>query len=400
MKIKMTVSETQGAEGIVNAVLKCDSYNLSFFTTSIKLSPNEAKTFDIEPLKLSKAGQCSIKAEFKYADSLLDSAYTSEFTISNTVNITSEINKLHFMPGEKLTISGIVTKADGTDFNGLGEVDFDGKPVSINANNKFSYQRTLENNIKSGKHEIIISLNDSYGNFGQISQEIEVQSIPTSIEIKTNNDSFLPGDELRADINLYDQAGDKINESVAVTLYNPWGIDLKIESIFDDTIFEYNFSSDAEPENWWIYAFADGIKERKFLFVKETAKAEFNIENKTLTIKNIGNIVYQKPVEIIFTSESGESESQVIDTNIPIKKQDSFILSAPDGNYNITIKSNEIEESFSAVLTGKAISVSTTGFKGMYKEIAVILFVALIIFISIFSRYKIRSKNIRVKLSR
>jgi hypothetical protein len=396
LKVSLNANEPSGTEGIISLILSCDSYEAPFFATSVKLNANEPRSFTIEPLKLTTGGICTIKAELKKVNEMIDDSETSDFEISSDINLTIQINKKYFLPGEKLEILGSAQKANGLPFTGIGIINFDGVEHNVNTKGKFAFGITLDQGIQSGEHNILVLMNDSYGNLGSFQDNISVQVVPTSIDINLNEETFIPGDILSAKIGLYDQANDEINESISVTLYNPWGVDVQTE-IIKEGDFNFEFSKDVMPGNWWVYAFSKGIKERKFFYVEEYEKIDADIINDTLKIKNEGNVAYQRPIQILFTSENN-TETQVINLDIAVGKTDSFKLNAPDGDYNITIRGNRLEESFNAILTGKAISVKSPGIGGNLREILVAAFILAILALSFLARYKIKNKGINVKL--
>lgn len=397
--VKLSIAEEQAVDGLISVTLKCGSYDVPFFVNSITISPDEAKDIDIEPLKLAKTGECVISAELKKYNDTIDSASTAGFEISGKINISSQINKKYLSPGEKIEIIGTAEKANGVAFNGVGTASFDDKSSTLKIKERFSYELELDEKIKSGSHRIRLDLSDADGNSGSAEYEIIVQNVPTAIGIELNQEAFSPGDDLIAEIMIYGQASEELNDSIAATLYNPWGLNVKTKSTGNES-FTYTFSNDAPPGNWWIYAFGDGIKERKFFFVEEKEKAEFEIANQTLTIRNTGNVKYQKPVQITLCQDENpeNAESMMLEVNIPVDGSETFRLSAPNGNYNITLKTDESEESFPSFLTGKAIAVRTTSLKGKIPQIIVFSFIMAVIALSVLARYKLKSKGVNVTL--
>ena len=396
MKIQLSASETQDIEGIMSLTLKCDSYEVQFFTTSVKLNADEPKDFIVEPLRLEKEGNCKISAELKKINQTLDSMETSEFEIENAINITLELNKDHFSPSETLDIIGAVNKANGQQFSGVGIVGFE-KNYNLNIKNgKFSTSIAIDSQIKSGMHLIAISIKDDYGNNGVLEKEIYVQAIPTRIDIGLDKEKFFPGDNISASASLYDQAGDDMNGSVIATLYNPEGIDMATKSVSGDTL-DYALSSNAPPGNWWIYTYSEGIKERKFFYVEKVEKIDVSMVNNTLRIKNSGNVEYKKSIEVKFFSDN-QNVTKLLDLSIPLGKESTFSLNAPDGDYNITIKAGDSEESFYASLSGNAIAINNTGIASMTKQIIVLAFIFLVILFAFVSRFKTKDNRVNVKI--
>jgi hypothetical protein len=396
LKIGMSVTESSAIDGIIGITLKCDSYEAPFFMTSVKLNANEEKSFTIEPLKLTQQGLCNLRAELKKMNVIVDGTDSGQFEISNEIIITLQILKTRLNPGEKIVISGNAEKANKRPFNGAGTIKFNDRSYNLVVKGRFSYDVAIDSQIKSGKNILSIIINDEEGNSGIIDKDIYINAIPTKLSIDLDKETFNPNETISASIALYDQANDLMNDSISVTIYNPWGLDLKSEVLNGDE-FDFELSNDAVPGNWWIYAYSNGIKERKFFYVEEVEKIDVEIVNQTLKVRNIGNVVYQKPIEIFFSSEN-RTKSQVIELELPVNKEEIFNLHAPDGDYDITVKGTDVDKSFNAILTGKAISVnSTNAFTNRTKEIIVIAFVLLVIVFAIFSRFK-SGKKINVRL--
>ena len=394
LNIKLSALEKNNVEGTMNLILNCDSYQLPFFVTFVKLKAGETKVFTIEPLKVSQTGTCKLKAELKKVNETFDSIETSEFQISDAINVTMYVSREHYAPGETIEISGDAQKINGDQFNGLGTINLD-KDYSISVKGRFALGLKIDPQIKSGKHLIIATAKDDNGNIGKAEKEIYIDAIPTKIMIVLNKDKFMPNEDIYASIKLYDQAGDEMNESIMATLYDSWGSD--ILSKVTNGQMRYTFKPDATPGNWWVYAYASGIKEREFFYIEKSEKINISLENDTLKIQNIGNVKYQKPVEIMLSSE-GKNNTASIQLNIPINKAVLYKLDGPTGNYSISVKGTDLEESFSAILTGKAISISDINAKDITKSLIVWIFIALIAGLSLLSRYKTNTKNIQVKV--
>jgi len=395
LNVKLSALENNAAEGTMNLILSCDSYQLPFFVTYVSLKAGETKVFTVEPLKVSQSGTCTLKAELKNVNETLESAETSQFPISDSINITLQTSKTYYNPGETVEIIGTVQKANGMQFNGPGTISFD-KDYSMTVKGNFIFELKLDPGIKSGRHTFAVTVEDENGNKGKIEQEIFINAIPTKIIISPNKNKFLPNEEISASIYLYDQAGNEMNESMMVSLYDAWGLDVSSKMI-NNTEFKYAFKHDAAPGNWWIYAYASGIKERAFFYMDNYKQINISLEGEILKIQNMGNVEYDSPVEIIFSSES-ENKTESIQLKIPVNKDAVYKLNAPDGNYRITVNGQEIEQSFDATLTGKVISVNSMDATNVTKTMIVWIFIALIICFSLIARYKTDTRNISVRV--
>ena len=123
-------------------------------------------------------------------------------------------------------------------------------------------------------------------NKGFANINIQVNQIPTSLEIVFENQEVTPGENLKFKSILHDQTGEKINSSVIMSIKNE---DNKIlEQIEKQTgeFLEFSIAYNEPPANWTVVAVSNRIISEMNFKIKEKKDVKIEIINKT--IKDIG----------------------------------------------------------------------------------------------------------------
>ena len=394
------VMEIEDIAGLVKLNLDCGESNIIIYTSPISLEANELKKISIEKYTFTKEGNCNILAKVEGQNSFLDSAKSSDFLISDALNMSLKFNKESFRPGETLIIKGEAKKANGKNVDGTASIKAGNEGYSVIVKNgAFNFENTLKDNFPSGENVISIEVNDKLGGTGTIEKTISVSAIPTSIEILIKDKTFLPNETMKASAVLYDQSGKVINTAISITLYDSWGVDV-IKKIINgsDESLEYTFDKKSPIGGWWIYAYGEGIRMREYISVAEEEGIDVNLNEGMLKVLNTGNIDFKKPLEIFFNN--GEiSEKKIEELSLGLEGEKLLMLNAPDGDYNVTVKTEDFEKTFSNVyLTGSAISVSDPSnntFK-LVQNIVAMAIIAALAAIAIIVKIKRSNKGIVV----
>jgi len=119
--------------------------------------------------------------------------------------------------------------------------------------------------------------------------------------------------------------------------------------------------------------------------ILEKESAEIKIENKTVLITNIGNIPYNKTVLVRVGSQSLN-----IDVYLKVDESQRWFLTAPDGEYDVSVVSNGQSISSSVALTGKVIDIrkASAGLGSLTKFPAVWIFILAVLGIMTFIVFK------------
>jgi len=391
----ITIIENEDFEGLIKLDLMCGEEKNAFFTSPIEVIKNEEKKINIPSFALNKAGNCKIIVSFEDSGgNIKDSSETSEFLISQIINITLELNKQHFKPSEELRLEGEARKENGEKVEGIAVLKINKEEhEAMVKNGKFIFEIMLWKGIKSGEHEIEVEVTDNEGNSGKEKRKIYLSAIPTNLEIYTNNNAFVPEDKIIAFAVLTDQNGEKIDKSISLAIYDSWGKERLRKMVVNESI-EYFLEQDAVPGDWWVYAFSENIRIRRFIYVEEVSKIDVELAGDKLTIKNIGNVIYQKPISITF-SKNNRSITEIKELSLGAGKEIGFELTA-SGMHDLHIESEDFEKRFADVpLTGGTIGVRPFS-ASISRKIAIIIAFFMIVLL-MFIKLKKAKREIKTK---
>ncbi len=358
LETSLNILELEKIQGLIKVSLECNSSFL-FYVMPITIEANIEKKIEVPQIHFSREmlGNCHVFAQIEnFNGSALDSARTKDFFVSNIINIALEINKKTFLPGEKVEINAKAIKENGKGAEGIASIILIENQSAILKNGSFSLSYVLPEKIV-GRQEIVVSVEDSAGNKGIARESINVKAVPKDMVLQLNNRTFLPGEKLSVKAILLDQIGNVLDENSSVSLKNPEGKEAAIKVIKAGENFEYVFANDAKPGDWHVVAYAAGMERKELVYVKEHASISISIEGGILEIRNTGNVVYNKPIEINF-EKSGKTITVIKNLNLSIGEEKKFELSAPQGNYDVTINSETAEKTFKNIaLTGNVVDV-------------------------------------------
>ncbi len=391
---------SDGAEGWASVELICNNNSKMLYfhyvddTSTASITAPLTKDF-LGGMK----GQCYLSLGFNGVKK-----QSFVFTVSDSIDLSATFNGNSFEPGENLLFSGEVKKANSGEVNGNVELKFSG--IELNSvvpvvNNKFSGNMTIPSNTAAKTYEInlFVSEKNEKGeviNSGQASDSIEIKQKPTKVEL-TVPENVIPGRDIEFKASLYDQTGLNIEgKAVAFKLLDV--NEKEILSRMSDVgeVNYYTFEKNAPFGYWKLSAEAESILTEKEVYVEKNMEATFELINDTLIIRSIGNVPYNKTVEIRIGNET-----KVSHLDLTPGGSIEFELTAPNGDYDIAIKDDEGRSaSWSNVpLTGEAISLDGSGKKrlgGFFGRtwIAWIFLVAIFGSFIFLSSKKVINKNI------
>jgi len=336
-------------------------------------------------------GTCKIK-------SILGEEYvlTNEFKISDLIAITLKSEKIEFSPEENIVIEGEAIKANQELTEGFIEL----KMISGNSstieildtviNGYFYINFSLPKDTKAGQHLVKLNIyeKDTGGeitNKGFVDYNILITQIPTNLEILFENSEVEPGTNLKVKAILHDQTGEKIESNAIITVKNNDDTILEQTEKPTDEFLEFPIAYNEPPEEWTIVAISNKLTSEATFKIKEKEEVKVELINKTIAITNVGNVLYNKTVSVKIGNESFG-----IDVLLDIDESSKYILTAPDGEYQVEIITDEGNKiTGMATLTGKTTSIeeSSTGMMSLVRYpvvwifiIAILGFVSFIIF--------------------
>ena len=106
------------------------------------------------------------------------------------------------------------------------------------------------------------------------------------------------------------------------------------------------------PSKWKVLTASNELTTESLFTILEKESIDIEIINRTLTITNTGNVLYDKEVLIKI-----DNEILNIGVYLEVDKSQKYIITAPDGKYNVEIIAGDNVVSEEVALTGKTIDV-------------------------------------------
>ncbi len=312
--------------------LDCDGYNLDYFVVLLDLAPGESVKVAPPDLKLNEnmEGECKLNV---YLDSLdkkrVDEFSSSEFDVRNDIEVILSADKKNVLPGEIVNLNGVLSKV-GSSLT----IAFNGKQEFIDISEEiFSFGLKIPENIKSGEYLLFVDVKDDDGNIGDANLGINVLSLASSIDFNVNGNVFKPGDLIIITPNVYDQAGDILDNDVLVS----------IDDLFSGTIqsgnqIEYILDNYTAPGSYSLTALYESFSATDVIVVQEMKLIDVNMEGEIVYIKNIGNVKYDDVAELnLYGADKNYFLSKEIVLDVAESMQIDLSKEVPTDNYNIDL---------------------------------------------------------------
>lgn len=273
------------------------------------------------------------------------------------IRITVNVSKEKIFPGEDMVISGEVKK-EGESVDGSLKVVFDGEYTVPLKYGLFRLEKTLSETTRSGYREVVVKFINPSGEEKIERRGIYVEPLASRLDVYTNGNSFNPGDSLNSSAILRDQNSEGIDSEIVMTLYDSRGATIMQKTSREGNL-DYILPRDAIPGEWWVYAFSENVRSRRFFTVNEYPKITTEFRGNEVKIKNMGNVAYTKPLSVTFT-KAGFSATESFGLSIGVGEEQVLDIAAPDGEYNIQLNSGDMETFFSGIpLTGAAVGIKS-----------------------------------------
>jgi hypothetical protein len=333
----------------------------------------------------------------------LENLNTGSFEISKDIEVYVNWETRDFNPGDVAKISGSAEKESGELFNGFIEISVPSLSVyktGVVNNGVIDHEFIIPAKAKSGKHIIIVRVYQTSNtgdiiNEGYFEEELKVNQIMKSLEIKVNEIKSTPGNEFLYKVNSYDQAKDIINSEISVIIFDPKNFVKLKKLIKPDTEQKISFELNSTPGYWKIEASSGDFIGRKIFYLEDARMIQTSLINNTLIVANIGNVEYKGPLEITIGSSV-----EIKNLKLNVGEIQKFKLKAPDGTYSISVNDGtESSNLGNALLTGNAIKVVdvSEGLKGVIGNpifwwASLVLFILIIVLVNV-KRRLIKNKQ-------
>jgi hypothetical protein len=377
------------------AELQCSNKTQTIFLQYITNNTDIEMVQPLTPDFLNQSlGDCEV--QLKYGDS---QERSQRFIISKSIFLTIETKDQYFEPGKNMAIRGNAEKANGNPLEGFYEISFPETNFSRTGNvegGKFEVNLSLPEKIKAGNYIMNTSVYDKTdgrkANKGESRITIKVKQVPTEINIALDNQNVKPGENLSFIIMLYDQSGEKVEGDASYIIENPDGIEIKKQLSEIEKTEAFLPEKNLTPGYYKIKAYSSGLSKERQFYVEENEEASFRIVNGTLTVKNIGNVEYDRAIQVDI---GGVVE--IINHRFALGEEKTYEMVAPEGNYEVKITDGDstLETKNLGLTTGRAVALREVG-EGFLERSKILAWVFIILvlgmFIFVTSRRTIRKK--------
>ena len=287
----------------------------------------------------------------------------SNFQISKEFKLIVDQTNLTYFAGDNINIEGSVTNQNNQLIGAIIELTIDNLIVNSNTENgKFKVNLTLPISMRAGNYFINIKAYDKDDKGNELNsanskQGLIVKQKPARLDVALNKQTITPGEEVEVIPFIYDYAGDSYQGQVLMSIK-----DARSNIIFEgyknaNEKFLLILANNTAPGESKIIIQKDSLNADKSFIVNELKKITTIMENQTMILINSGNVNYKGIIQIRIGSENILKE-----LSLKVAENKSFIISAPDGVYDVEIKDdNNIFGRESVVLTGRIISVREAG---------------------------------------
>ncbi len=261
------------------------------------------------------------------------------FSLINEIEVNAYSAKVHYLPKEKVRLTGTASVLGGKLMSGLvyvtlGENKYETKVKSGN----FDLDFLLLNVIESGKHDVEVRVEDENGNFGIHIFSIIVDPVPTKIVIVADKEAINPGEQISIRAFLRDQANNDIEESITLNVVNEEG-DVyydSVKNLGEEAIV--TLAEDVVPGNYFIKGTFGNIEGEKLFIVGEVEMLNYTIEGQILIVTNVGNIPYEGPLQVEMDG-NGKTSSISRDLNLGVGQEERIDLGVDraTGEYDVIV---------------------------------------------------------------
>jgi len=279
-----------------------------------------------------------------------------KFKLTSRINLIVNSDKKEYLPGDKVSLIGVLQDFKGAAQSGNVKVFYNGKltPVTV-VNGDFKFDLTTETNQAAGNYSVDFKFEDEFGNFGEDKYTFFVKSVPKRILLILNKNEFLPKEEVNVKTQVVDQSGNEItnDKEVILKVYNP------NKEVVTEWKNELNYDLDqfAMPGRYIIDAQIESLTEEQPFNVNIVESLDVKLINESLLLTNKGNVVYDKPLEIIF---SGVQERRFLEeVNLNPGESTEYRLNdkLEAGTYTISVLSGDNKYDFGNLVLSDGRSV-------------------------------------------
>ena len=306
ISVMATLLREDTFDGLLRLDLVCDRHSFQFYLTPISLDKNYRTGIEVPAFKATAQmlGTCLIEGSILEGNSIIEATKSSNFEVSQMLYIFSATETIEAMPSDSINFGGDIKDAFGNVPSGpVLTIDFDDAVYDAYiVNGGYSANIKIPATISTGKHTAKLTAFDMYNNNAEASVVVSVGAIPTTLKIELNKSIVAPGDYVTIFPKILDQHGDQLNRSVKMELNSP---KKKIFSkeVAGNAAYDYEASQYDEPGEYSLLGISSNLQDSATFEVLKKQEIHIAYENQSVIIENIGNVLYDEPVEFTLTSK-------------------------------------------------------------------------------------------------
>ncbi len=355
MTVSYNLSSSIETEAIFKLAIKCQNFDLDYYTIPASIGPDRKKNIIAPPLTINSQmlGKCLVKATVQSMEKVFSEELESDyFEITNNMRIKLETDGSNFFPGEKMKITGTVEESFNPEKTITLSIERQTVTLGTDAAT-FNQTIDLPKTMKSGEHKLTATANDSYGNSGETELIITMAQVPTSILIRTDKERVKPGEQLILRAVILDQANDSMMGKIEIKLAGQDKKELLNKDTESNQEFKYAPTQYTPPGAYTFRATSMGLKADKTIIINPVEDIQITFDGKrAVTVKNIGNVDYAKSTEIKLDA-GGKPISITKKLNLKPGEELEVDLfkELPSGTYTMSFTSQGQQNEFSDIKT-------------------------------------------------
>jgi len=342
LKASIRFTAEKDVDGLLSVNLECGEYELDYFRAPLQINNGEGRTIELIGIKIisDMIGNCYLSSEVKQIEGdFVENEESAEFSISDELELSIESDNTELIPGQAFLLSGSINPS---------YENFAGASLRISlmdeiqlTQRNFSVPITVPENMSAGKTNINVDAEDYYKNSARETITIDIKQVPTFLEVSTDKESIKPGEPIRYDINLYDQARDSIEETAEVEILDADGkkvFEGNVETIQANKI---ELEKYAVPGIYTINAKVRVLESSGSFEVEEVNEIEMSLDGQSVLVTNTGNTDYDKTIEVQLNKED---KNYVVLKKVKLKPGETQIIElskeVPEGAYDVVLPGN------------------------------------------------------------
>lgn len=383
ISLDIGVANEENMNKIVQLGIECSNGANQLYSLPLSILQKAGKVdvaIDSTTIK-DLTGPCSI-----YIDDAGTKIQTTSFDISTKIIVAIGTKEIIANPGEEVIIEGTADKEMGEKAKGTVDLAIQNselKAVGDIIDGAFSIRINIPSNMKSGDYAGIATVSEKTSagetlNSGEDVLSLKVKQVPTALDVALNEQSIRPGKDIVFHAVLTDQAGDAMaGQEVGIIIKD--NEENKVLESIAKTGQEVIFTSakNSSIGYWKIETTSNGIVAKRLFYIEENPEVEINMADNLITVTNVGNVPYAKPVEF----KVGEAV-EVKDIRLEMGQMIKFKLEAPNGTYDVQASDgySNFEQS-GVMLSGKAIALKDIGGIGLFSKYPLLWIVVIAVFV-------------------